>query len=205
MPPVQRDRGMPAIYRQSADGTGDAERLSDGSAEQQTPNGISADGKQLVFDRSGDRMLLALDGSRRVSPLVQTMFSEIRASLSPDGRWLAYHADESGQFEIYVRPFPAVNTGKAQISTASGVQPWWSHMGDELLYLAQTSALMNVEVGSGQGWSASPPAVVSATASACFHPPAPGSRTFWRHCPTRFTADKLWERSFVTGSGDGSG
>ena len=159
-----RDRGMSAIYRQSADGTGDAERLSDGSAEQQTPNGISADGKQLVFDRSGDLMLLALDGSRRVSPLVQTMFSEIRASLSPDGRWLAYHADESGQFEIYVRPFPAVNTGKAQISTAGGIQPWWSHKGDELFYIAQTGALMNVQVGSGQSWSASPPTVVSDTA-----------------------------------------
>jgi eukaryotic-like serine/threonine-protein kinase len=158
-----RDRGMSVIYRQSADGTGDAERLSDDSAEQQTPNSMSTDGKQLVIDRDNDLMLLSLDGSRRVSTLVQTMFSEIRASLSPDGRWLAYHANESGQFEIYVKPFPSVNEGRAQISTQGGVQPWWSRKGDQLFYVTQTGALMSVQVGGGKSWSASAPTALSAS------------------------------------------
>jgi hypothetical protein len=158
-----RDQGMSVIYRQSVDGTGDAERLSDGLEEQQTPNSISTDGNQLVIDRYRDLMLLSLDGSRRILPLVQTMFSETRASLSPDGRWLAYHADESGRFEIYVRPFPSVNQGKAQISTDGGVQPWWSRKGDQLFYVTQTGALMAVQVGRDKSWSASAPTALSAS------------------------------------------
>jgi serine/threonine-protein kinase len=158
-----RDQGMSVIYRQHADGTGDAERLSDDSTEQQTPNSVSADGKQLVIDRNRDLMLLSLDGGRRITPLVQTMFSEIRASLSPDGRWLAYHADESGQFEIYVKPFPSVNEGRAQITTEGGVQAWWSPRGDQLLYVAQTGALMSVQVPGDKSWSASAPTSLPAS------------------------------------------
>jgi serine/threonine-protein kinase len=158
-----RDRGMSVIYRQTADGTGDAERLSDDDAEQQTPNSMSTDGKQLVIDRNFDLMLLSLDGSRGIKSLVQTTFSEIRASVSPDGRWLAYHGDESGRFEIYVRPFPSVNEGKAQISTEGGVQPWWSPKGDQLFYVDQTGALMSVQVTEGTSWSASAPTALSAS------------------------------------------
>ena len=172
-----RDQGMSVIYRQTADGTDDAERLSDDWAEQQTPNSMSTDGKQLVIDRDRDLMLLSLDGNRRISTLVQTMFSEIRASLSPDGRWLAYHADESGRFEIYVRPFPSVKEGKAQISTEGGVQPWWSPKGDQLFYVAQTGALMSVQVTGGKSWSASAPTALSASV-VTWNPSSTAAATF---------------------------
>ena len=53
-----------------------------------------------------DVLQIALDGTRRVTPLLQTTFDERNGIVSPDGRWLAYESDSSGVFEIYVRPFP---------------------------------------------------------------------------------------------------
>jgi hypothetical protein len=53
--------------------------------------------------------------------------------VSPDGRWLAYTSDESGQTEIYVRPFPA-GRGKWQISPEGGQEPLWARDSSELFY-----------------------------------------------------------------------
>ena len=55
-------------------------------------------------------------------------------SPSPDGRYLAYASNEAGQFQIYVRPFPDVETGKWQVSTDGGLRPAWSRNGRELFY-----------------------------------------------------------------------
>lgn len=63
---------------------------------------------------------------------MKTPFNEENGEVSPDGRWLAYQSDESGQFEIYVRPFPKVAGGRWLISTAGGVQPLWARNGQEL-------------------------------------------------------------------------
>ena len=59
-------------------------------------------------------MLLRLVGDRRPKPLVQTAKTEGFGEISPDGHWLAYQSNESGQFEIWVTPFPNVTTGKWQ-------------------------------------------------------------------------------------------
>ena len=61
-----------------------------------------------------DLMQLALDGTRQVTPLLQTKFDERNGIVSPDGRWLAYESNSSGPFEIYVRPFPNVGGGQWQ-------------------------------------------------------------------------------------------
>ena len=57
-------------------------------------------------------MMLTLDGTHHVEPLIQTPSNERNGVVSPDGRWLAYESDSSGQFEIYVKPFPNVNAGQ---------------------------------------------------------------------------------------------
>ena len=49
---------------------------------------------------------MELDGTRRVTPLVRSRFTDRNGIISPDGRWLAYEANDSGRFEIYVRPYP---------------------------------------------------------------------------------------------------
>jgi serine/threonine-protein kinase len=131
--------GTGNIYWQASDGTGAAERITD-SRNNQMPNAVSPDGTKLVFreDRingGSDLMLLPLQGERRPQPLVQTPFMERNGDISPDGRWLAYESNESGQFEIYVRPFPNVNDGRWQVSTGGGTTPVWNRSGRELFYL----------------------------------------------------------------------
>jgi hypothetical protein len=74
---------------------------------------------------------------------VQTSFDEIEGQFSPDGRWLAYASNESGRYEIYVRPFPDAG-GKWQVSTGGGTQPHWRPDGKELFYVAPNNRLMAV-------------------------------------------------------------
>ena len=106
-------------------------------------------------------MVLALDGDQtETEPLIQTPFSEITADISPDGRWIAYDSDESGQREIYVRPFPNVSGGRFPISSGGGSRPVWSRDGGELFYMRPQGtgvAIMSVRVRAGETWGADPP------------------------------------------------
>jgi eukaryotic-like serine/threonine-protein kinase len=86
--------------------------------------------------------LLTLDGTPRVKPLLQTPFDERNAAISPDGQWMAYESNESGQSQIYVRPFPHVADGQYQISTAGGRTPMWAPNGHELFFAGRTSIMV---------------------------------------------------------------
>ena len=82
-------------------------------------------------------------------------FSE-NAEISPDGRWIAYDSGESGSEstdEIYVQPFPAVDTGRWQVSTTGGREPHWSRNGRELHYISRDRHLVAVPVQSGTTFS----------------------------------------------------
>ena len=149
------------LFGQAADGTGALERLTE-SPNLQNPTAISPDGAQLVFTESMPRtgedvMVLSLRGERRTTPLIQTPFAERNGEISPGGRWIAYEANDSGQFEIYVRPFPNVVDGRWQVSTGGGTRPLWSRNGQELFFLAPTGALMRVGVERGDTWAATAP------------------------------------------------
>jgi Tol biopolymer transport system component len=111
--------GARNLYWQAADGTGTIDRLTE-SVNLQNATSVSPDGARLIFfetrlDTGEDLMQVELSGTRRVMPLVQTPFAERNGIISPDGRWLAYEANDSGQFEIYVRPFPDVERGHWQV------------------------------------------------------------------------------------------
>jgi serine/threonine-protein kinase len=151
------------LFSQAADGSGAAERLLE-SPNTQYPMAVSPDGRQLIFsDETAqtdiDLMMLELDGARRVTPLVRSRFTERNGVISPDGRWLAYEANDSGRFEIYVRPFPDVNTSLSVVSTNGGTKPLWTRRGEELIYVSPTGALMRVGVSRGPSWSATQPSV----------------------------------------------
>ena len=105
--------------------------------------------------------MVSLTGDHEHRPLLTTSFNEYRPALSPDGRWLAYSSDESGQIEIYVRPFPAVGTGKWQVSSDGGDEPKWSRDGRTLFYLGPTS-LMETAVGDGAAFTNENPKAVFA-------------------------------------------
>ncbi|MGE0814213.1 MAG: TolB family protein [Vicinamibacterales bacterium] len=156
--------GVRNLYVQAADGTGTAERLTT-SPNEQYASGVTPDGTRLLFtERSPqtgfDIMQIELAGSRTVTPLVQTPATEDNGVVSPDGRWLAYQANDSGTVEIYVRPYPGVASGRWQVSTGGGTQPVWSRGGQELFYVAPTGALMRVGVERGTSWGATPPTAV---------------------------------------------
>jgi serine/threonine-protein kinase len=88
---------------------------------------------------------------------VQTPFIERNGEVSPDGRWLAYEANDSGRFNIYVRPFPDTASGYWQVSTEGGTRPLWARNGQELFYLDPTGAVMRVAVTHGTTWAATAP------------------------------------------------
>jgi serine/threonine-protein kinase len=153
--------GAQKLYWQAADATDPAERLTECTGRCQDSS-VSADGTRVIFSDAGasstfDVMSMRLDGTRRVEPLVATRAAERNGELSPDGRWLAYQSDESGQLEIYVRPFPAVDSARWKISTGGGTRPLWAHTGQELFYLTLNGALMRVGVERGATWRASVP------------------------------------------------
>jgi serine/threonine-protein kinase len=164
-------RGVAAgsnLYWQTADGTGTVERLRE-SAEPNTqfPTSFSPDGTRLLFVEFGsttgaDIGILPLEGERRATPLLQTTAQEGYARVSPDGRWVAYESNESGRNEIYVRPFPEVNGGRWQVSTAGGFDPLWGRDGRELFYFVASGTVMAtpIQPGTGATFAAGNPRVV---------------------------------------------
>jgi Tol biopolymer transport system component len=138
--------GNSRLYWQQADGSGAATPLSD-TATSRMPLFFTPDGKQLIFvEQARDVLALSLDGSEKVSPLLVSPARELNAVVSPDGSWTAYAADDTGQFEVFVRPFPDANGGKWQVSRGGGTQPLWSRDGRELYYRDQTGAVLAVPV-----------------------------------------------------------
>ena len=81
--------------------------------------------------------ILSLDGDHAVEWLLESDGNQTFTDLSPDGRWIAYESDESGQTEIWVQPFPNVADGRWQISRDGGVAPRWGPDSREVFF--QTS------------------------------------------------------------------
>jgi serine/threonine-protein kinase len=112
----------------------------------------SPDGKWLIFQTgtaglgAGDILGIRPGIDTAGVPLVATKFTEWSPSLSPDGRWLAYTSNESGQFEVYVVPFPNTSAAKWAVSTRGGTEPLWAHGGRELFYRDGAGNLVAVEV-----------------------------------------------------------
>ncbi|MEO5579828.1 MAG: protein kinase, partial [Gemmatimonadaceae bacterium] len=124
------------LFWRPADGSTPAEPLVTTGAH--VPEGVwTPDGRTLVFrqTRKGDFDIgtLAIDGDRVPRSLLKTEFNEGAMRLSPDGRWMAYVSNESGQDEVYVRPFPTMR-GRWQVSGGGGTEPVWSPDGREIFY-----------------------------------------------------------------------
>jgi Tol biopolymer transport system component len=109
-----------------------------------------------VEGRGGDIAALTLDGSGRLETLVGGPANQGNVDLDRSGRWLAYHSNESGQFEVYVTPFGDRRRAWL-VSTDGGRDPWWSHDGRELFYRDFTGAIMSAEIAAGDTFHAAPP------------------------------------------------
>ena len=114
----------------------------------QWPTSVTWDGTRLLFEQVGGRgpqiWSVELSEDERglkagtPMPFLKSAYQDGGAAFSPDGRWIAYHSNKSGRFEVYVRPF-STSPGKeseVQISNGGGAQPVWLPKGVELLYQA---------------------------------------------------------------------
>ncbi len=153
--------GVSNLFWQRADGSGEATRLTT-SPNIQFPGSLHPSTRFLAFSEirpqtGADLLILPLEGdeARGWKPGTPTVFlngqfTEQQARFSPDGQWLAYESNESGNLEIYVRPFPGPGS-KEQISTAGGTTAVWSRVRRELLYLAPNGRIMVVPYTAAAG------------------------------------------------------
>ena len=155
-------RGPPHLHARTISSVNDERQLtapSTGGAQFATS--ITPDGKLVIFTNSNpdtgfDIDAVPFDGSAPPRPLVQTKASESQAVVSPDGRWLAYVSNESGDFEVYVAPF-ADPQKRWQVSSAGGVRPRWSRSGRELYFLEANARINVVAVPAGPTFAAGVP------------------------------------------------
>ena len=104
------------------------------------PTDWSADGRFVVCQSTvvatgnGDVWVLPLSGSGKPIEIASTPFGESAGVFSPDGRWIAYQSNETGQLQVYVQPFPPTGE-KYPVSKNGGAQPTWRSDSQELFFL----------------------------------------------------------------------
>ncbi len=142
--------GVRSIYLKTVDGAEDAQLFYQSDDGDMIPDAWSPDGRQIIANLNTgtgdvDLWLIPVDSPADAQPLIATEFVEGYADVSPDGRWLAYASNESGEFEIYVTTYPQPGR-KWQVSTAGGGLPAWNAAGDRIIYSNLDGMLHEVEV-----------------------------------------------------------
>ena len=146
--------GVFDLYRKNVSGAGGDERLL-ATPEDKLPTDWSADGRFLLYrsvdpKTSFDIWALSMTDGKPF-PIVKTEYEERDAQFSPDGRWIAYQSNESGLFEIWLRPFPLPGTAvkddeRLQVSVGGGTQVRWARDTSEIFYTALDGRLMGLRV-----------------------------------------------------------
>jgi serine/threonine protein kinase len=159
--PVWSPDGSRIVYNngngiavKAANGSGDAEILLQRTA---FPSAWSPDGRFIIFRERGvktrlDPWALPMFGDRKEYQLSNSPFDELNHQLSPNGRWLAYSSDETGDYEIYVQSFSAdgkLGADKKRVSTTGGILPVWRRDGGELFFIASDGQMMASSVKTG--------------------------------------------------------
>jgi serine/threonine-protein kinase len=127
--------GVPHLHAQNADGAHTSGRLSanPGSEFAASPDGEALASVVSAGQNNSDIALLRPTKDWMPEPLIQEPGNQRYPRFSPDGRWLAYMSDETGRFEVYVRPYPSLDR-KWSVSTTGGRVPVWSRDGREVLF-----------------------------------------------------------------------
>ena len=186
------------LWGKASTGDGDQESLLKADGDLVTED-WSPDGRFLLYDdidprsRKGDLSILRLrepTGKRTVT-FVNTPFDENFGSFSPNGKWIVYQSDESGRYEIYIRPVGPDGTataGKWQVSTNGGVEPRWPRRGHEIFYIGADNNLTAVDVKTGANFEAGVPHALFSTRPSGvvrYDVSADGERFLVRFPPTR--------------------
>ena len=175
-----RDGPVVNLYVMPSDGSGPPERLATSEQDQAGPSWSASGAVAFVQgdplrgpgsdqQRSSDIWVLDIDGDRASRPFLETRFSETHPAFSPDGAWLAYVSDESGQEQVYVRPYPGPGPSHI-ISTDGGYSPLWARNGRELFFRAsEVPRVMRVDITTVPTFEAGRPTLL-------FEDPGKGAR-----------------------------
>jgi serine/threonine-protein kinase len=149
-------RGLQLI---EADGSGRAS-IVPGTSDFDYPGAVTADNKTVIFlrssqERSFDIYTVPLGDASQLQPLLSTPAYEGGVRLSPDGQWLIYVSNDSGDNEIYLRRF-AGSDRRWQVSSDGGTQPVWNPNGKEVFYRSGDK-MMAVELSTAPDVTLSPP------------------------------------------------
>ena len=143
--------GNYAIFSKDIGGAGEVEKVY-ATDRDVFPTSVSPDGRYVVLMATGgptrsDLLVLSLEGGAQAASFRETEFSEGVGVVSPNGRWISYNSDESGDFEVYVTTFP-VPSRRWQVSPSSGGYAFWRADGREIVYTEMGGRLMAAEVDS---------------------------------------------------------
>jgi serine/threonine-protein kinase len=140
----RRDNSAFNLYWERADRTGEPQQLTT-TSEFALPGSWHPSGKFLAYEEAHlpngtDLMILRMEGDEKSGwkpgkpyAFLATPFVEADPEFSSDGRWIAYSSNESGRYEVYVRPFPGPG-GKWQVSSGSAFDPTWSRVAKQLFF-----------------------------------------------------------------------
>jgi Tol biopolymer transport system component/tRNA A-37 threonylcarbamoyl transferase component Bud32 len=157
--------GVRTAYIRRADGS-DSERPAVPSRPKLDEVAFDPLGRVLLFRTEGygigSRHLLVAEPGKDSVPrvFIQSRFDHYAMRLSPDGHWLAYVSEESGIPEVYVRPFPNVDSARVAISVGGGVEPVWSRNGTELFFRGQRGEMFATPVTLGAHFTHGTPKVL---------------------------------------------
>jgi len=172
--PVWSADGSKVFYRSDRHGPPDILEMTPGAPGSekdvlvlpgvQQPEDASRDGATLTYTDAFNAAflniwLLPLQSGAKPVSWRRPSWNETSPRFSPDGTWIAYESDETGETEVYVARTEG-GGDKRRISPAGGKAPRWRRDGRELFYLARGGALMSVAVTPGPQWQAGPPSVL---------------------------------------------
>jgi serine/threonine-protein kinase len=157
---VQGD--VPSLFVKRADGAGDVNQLT-GHNKPTLPYSASPDGRFVAFclqsgQTNWDIWVLPLEEGEP-EPFIATAYLEASPQFSPDSRWLAYTSTESGESEVFVRPYPGPG-GRWQISAGGGFAPRWSGDGRKLFFRSGERVMEVDVVAEGDSFQAGRPQVL---------------------------------------------
>jgi len=149
---MANENGVLNFYRRGVDGSQTPEPVTS-SRTPCWPTAIMPDGSHVIgfaLEPQAPTSVIVVPlrpvNDSRTTGELDPLFVGKFAEISPNGRYLAYQSDDSGQSEIWVRPFPDVRGGTWQISNGGGTRPAWSRNGRELFFLDRSNALMVASV-----------------------------------------------------------
>jgi eukaryotic-like serine/threonine-protein kinase len=155
----------------------------------------SPDGRFVIIRNLGRAIyIFSMEGERTTRMIDDSLYEKDQSHVSPDGKWIAFHANESGRYEVYVATFPAF-TDKRQVSREGGLQPMWRSDGQELFYLGFDGRLMALPVKTGAQMEVGMPSVLFQTnirpAHLSQYAVAPGGQQFLVLEPERTAGEAM--------------